>query len=96
MAKKKEEVVVVETKESTSRDNSGVNPAKARKEQAKKRARMRELEDLISDLEDRQSELEKMFTEGAGEDEYKEYGDNAAKLKDYYDEFFELGEELGG
>lgn len=93
---KKEEPVIVEEKTvNAPRDNGGVNPAKARKEQAKKRARMRELEDLISDLENRQSELEKMFTEGAGEDEYKEYGDNAAKLKDYYDEFFELGEELG-
>ncbi|SCW26775.1 ATP-binding cassette, subfamily F, member 3 [Ruminococcaceae bacterium YRB3002] len=76
-----------------AKQNSG-NPAQLRKEMARKRERLRLLEKLIGELEDRQSELEKSFTAGAGEDEYKEYGDNAAKLKEYYDEFWALGEEL--
>ena len=71
-----------------------VNPALARKELARKRERLRTLEKMIGDLEARQGELEGLFTSGAGESEYKEYGDNAELLKDYYDEFFELGEEL--
>ena len=78
------------------RESSGVNPAQARKELARKRDRLRELEGLISKLEDRQSELEAVFVNGAGEAEYKEYGDNAELLKEYYDEFFILGEELEG
>ena len=72
----------------------GTNPAKARKELAQKRERLRLLEKQIGELEERQSELEAMFTAGAGEAEYKEYGDNAEVLKNCYDEFFELGEEL--
>ncbi|MBP5262459.1 MAG: ATP-binding cassette domain-containing protein [Clostridiales bacterium] len=75
-------------------ESSSVNPAKARKELARKRERLRSLEKMIEELESRQSELESIFTSGAGEEEYKEYGDNAEKLKEYYDEFFALGEEL--
>ena len=78
------------------RESSGVNPAQARKELARKRDRLRELESLIGGLEDRQSELEAGFVNGAGEAEYKEYGDNAELLKEYYDEFFIIGEELEG
>ncbi len=84
-----EEPIRTEAKPSAS-----VNPAQARKELAKKRERVRSLEKMIEELETRQSELESVFTSGAGEAEYKEYGDNAEKLKEYYDEFFELGEEL--
>ena len=73
---------------------AAVNPVKARKELARKRERLRSLEKMIGELEERQSELEALFTAGAGEAEYKEYGDNAELLKQYYDEFFELGEEL--
>ncbi|MBR2523715.1 MAG: ABC-F family ATP-binding cassette domain-containing protein [Clostridiales bacterium] len=83
-----------EKTEKTPHSSANVNPAKARKELARKRDRLRELEKLIGTLEDRQSELQDCFIKGAGEEEYNEYGNNAQLLKDYYDEFFELGEEI--
>ena len=76
------------------RKTSG-NPAQARRELARKRDRLRSVEKEIGELEERQSELEEMFTVTAGGEEYKEYGDNAEHLKELYDEYFSLGEELG-
>ena len=85
--------VEVQQADKPAKKTSG-NPAQARRELAKKRDRLRAVEKEISELEERQGELEEMFTVSAGEEEYKEYGVNADHLKELYDEYFLLGEEL--
>ncbi len=101
-ALKKAPAVVVEApkkteEEKTSRNTEGKqasqNRAQERKLVAKRRERIRSLEKDIAALEERQGELEQIFTTGAGADEYQEYADNAAKIEAMYEEYMELSEQ---
>lgn len=99
---KKATPVIVETlkkteEEKTSRNTeakqASVNRSQERKLVAKRRERIRQLEKEIAVLEERQGELEQIFTEGAGAEEYQEYADNAAKIDAMYEEYMELSEQ---
>ena len=101
-ALKKAPAVVVEApkkteEEKTSRNTEGKkesqNRAQERKLVAKRRERIRSLEKDIAALEERQGELEQIFTEGAGANEYQEYADNASKIEAMYEEYMELSEQ---
>ena len=70
-----------------------VNKAKGRKEAAKRRDRIRELEKLIEQKEAEQIELEASFTNGAGPQEYKLYADNSALIEEMYEEYANLCDE---
>lgn len=70
-----------------------VNKLKERQEAAKRRERIRQLENLIPELEEEQKALELKFTEGAGADDYRVYADNASKIEAMYEEYAILCDE---
>jgi len=75
------------------KEDSPKNKASLRRENAKRRQRISDIEKLTEQLETRQKELEDLFVSGAGESEYKEYADNDAELKKLYEEYFSLCED---
>ena len=74
--------------------NANVNRSKLRKELAKKRERVRELENLITELEEETKQMQESFGPDTKEEEYKAFADRSEELKHYYDEYFVLSEEL--
>lgn len=71
------------------------NRAEARKENAKKRTRIKTIEGMIFKLEAEQKELEEGFCEGASKEEYEKYASNASFIEELYEEYYLLSEELG-
>lgn len=73
-------------------DKSQVNKAKARKERAAERNRIRHIEQEIEKLEARQTELEGMFADAKDDTVYREYSDNASRIESLYEEYMALTE----
>ena len=82
-----------EVKQETEKPAKKPKQVKSSKEAGQKRAKLRDLEKEIASLEDQQKELEAAFGVNAKGDEYKKYGEIAAKLELLYDEYFALSEE---
>lgn len=74
-------------------DKGSVNKAKARKERAAERNKIRQIEKEIERLEARQAELEGMFADAKDDSMYREYSDNASALESLYEEYLELSDE---
>jgi exonuclease VII small subunit len=82
-----------EVKQETEKPAKKPKQVKSSKEAGQRRAKLRDLEKEIASLEDQQKELEAAFGVNAKGDEYKKYGEIAAKLELLYDEYFALSEE---
>jgi len=63
-----------------------------RKESAKRRQRIADIEKETTKLEAEQKELEAKFGGSCSEEEIKRYGEVTQKLQELYDEYFELNE----
>ena len=85
-----EEIVPEETPDDGNKPQ--VNKAKARKERAAERNKIREIEKEIEKLESRQTELEGMFADAKDDGVYREYSDNASKIESLYEEYMALSE----
>lgn len=72
---------------------AGTNKALNRREAAKRRERIRELEQLIAQKEAEQTELESAFTRDAGPEEYRIYADNSQLIEQMYEEYMQLSEQ---
>ena len=81
------------TQEKKAEEEMPVNKAKARKERAAERNKIRQIENEIERLEARQAELEGMFASAKDDSLYREYSDNAASLESLYEEYLTLSEE---
>ena len=69
------------------------NRAQGRKESAKRRQSISDIEKETSRLEAEQKELEAKFGGSCSSEDLKRYEDNANKLAALYDEYFELNED---
>ena len=69
------------------------NRALGRKESAKRRQRIADIEKETTRLEAEQKELEAKFGGSCSSEDLKRYEDNANKLSALYDEYFELNED---
>ena len=88
-----EPVVVVEEKKENENTVRNANRALGRKESAKRRQRISDIEKETSKLEAEQKELEAKFGGSCSSEDLKRYEDNANKLAALYDEYFELSDE---
>ena len=88
-----EPAAVEETKVENENTARNVNRAQGRKESAKRRQRISDIEKETSRLEAEQKELEAKFGGSCSSEDLKRYEDNANKLAELYDEYFELNEE---
>ena len=84
---------VEESKQENENTVRNVNRAQGRKESAKRRQRISDIEKETSKLEAEQKELEAKFGGSCSSEDLKRYEDNANKLAALYDEYFELNEE---
>ena len=84
---------VEEPKQENENTVRNVNRAQGRKESAKRRQRISDIEKETSKLEAEQKELEAKFGGSCSSEDLKRYEDNANKLAALYDEYFELNEE---
>ena len=69
------------------------NRAQERKESAKRRQRIADIEKETTRLEAEQKELEAKFGGSCSSDDLKRYEENASRLSALYDEYFELNED---
>ena len=88
-----EPAAVEEPKVENENTARNVNRAQGRKESAKRRQRISDIEKETSRLEAEQKELEAKFGGSCSSEDLKRYEDNANKLAELYDEYFELNEE---
>lgn len=85
---------VLETSRSQNENTvRSANRAQERKESAKRRQRISDIEKETTKLEAEQKELEAKFGGSCSSEDLKRYEENAAKLSALYDEYFELNEE---
>lgn len=82
--------VPVQENENTVRN---ANRAQERKEAAKRRQRIADIEKETSKLETEQKELEAKFGGSCSSDDLKRYEENANRLTALYDEYFALNED---
>ena len=87
----------VETAEETKQENENTvrnaNRAMGRKESAKRRQRIADIEKETTKLEAEQKELEAKFGGSCSEEDIRRYGEITEKLSKLYDEYFELNEQ---
>ncbi len=88
-----EPAAVEEPKVENENTARNVNRAQGRKESAKRRQRISDIEKETSRLEAEQKDLEAKFGGSCSSEDLKRYEDNANKLAELYDEYFELNEE---
>ena len=88
-----ETVTTEEPKQENENTVRNVNRAQGRKESAKRRQRISDIEKETSRLEAEQKELEAKFGGSCSSEDLKRYEDNANKLAALYDEYFELNED---
>ena len=88
-----ETVTTEEPKQENENTVRNVNRAQGRKESAKRRQRISDIEKETSRLEAEQKELEAKFGGSCSSEDLKRYEDNANKLTALYDEYFELNED---
>ena len=81
-----------EVKEENENTTRNANRALGRKEAAKRRQRIADIEKETSKLEAEQKELEAKFSGSCSEEDVKRYGEIAQLLSDLYDEYFELND----
>ena len=86
-------VVTEEPKQENENTVRNANRAQGRKESAKRRQRIADIEKETTKLEAEQKELEAKFGGSCTSEELKRYEENANKLSALYDEYFELNEE---
>ncbi|MBR4947985.1 MAG: ABC-F family ATP-binding cassette domain-containing protein [Clostridiales bacterium] len=87
---------IVEAEEPKQENENTVrnaNRAQGRKEAAKRRQRISDIEKETTKLEAEQKELEAKFSGSCDEADIKRYGEIAELLSKLYDEYFELNEE---
>ena len=82
-----------ETKKENENTVRNANRALGRKESAKRRQRISDIEKETTRLEAEQKELEAKFGGSCTSEDLKRYEDNANKLSALYDEYFELNDE---
>ena len=87
------EIVNDEPKQENENTVRSANRAQGRKESAKRRQRIADIEKETTKLEAEQKELEAKFGGSCSSDDLKRYEENAVKLSALYDEYFELNEE---
>ena len=85
--------VAEETKQENENTVRNVNRAQERKESAKRRQRIADIEKETTKLEAEQKELEAKFGGSCSSEDLKRYEENANKLTALYDEYFSLSEE---
>ena len=88
-----EPVISEEPKKENENTVRNANRAIGRKESAKRRQRISDIEKETSRLEAEQKELEAKFGGSCSSEDLKRYEDNANKLAALYDEYFELSDE---
>lgn len=88
-----EPAAVEEPKVENENTARNVNRAQGRKESAKRRQRISDIEKETSRLEAEQKDLEAKFGGSCSSEDLKRYEENANKLAELYDEYFELNEE---
>ena len=81
-----------ETKEENENTARNANRALGRKEAAKRRQRISDIEKETTKLEAEQKELEAKFSGSCSEEDVKRYGEIAEILSKLYDEYFELND----
>ena len=81
-----------EVKEENENTTRNANRALGRKEAAKRRQRIADIEKETTKLEAEQKELEAKFSGSCSEEDVKRYGEIAQLLSDLYDEYFELND----
>ena len=86
-------VVVEEPKQENENTVRNANRAQGRKEAAKRRQRISDIEKETTKLEAEQKELEAKFSGSCDEADIKRYGEIAELLTKLYDEYFELNED---
>ena len=86
--------VIVAEEEKTENENTvkNVNRAQERKESAKRRQRIADIEKETTRLEAEQKELEAKFGGSCGEEDVKRYAEISELLSKLYDEYFELND----
>ena len=82
-----------EPKQENENTVRNANRAQGRKEAAKRRQRISDIEKETTKLEAEQKELEAKFGGSCSSEDLKRYEENANKLAALYDEYFELNEE---
>ena len=87
------EAAVEESKQENENTVRNANRAQGRKEAAKRRQRIADIEKETTKLEAEQKELEAKFSGSCDEADIKRYGAIADLLAKLYDEYFELNEE---
>ena len=87
------EAAVEESKQENENTVRNANRAQGRKEAAKRRQRIADIEKETTKLEAEQKELEAKFSGSCDEADIKRYGEIADLLAKLYDEYFELNEE---
>ena len=87
------EIAVEEPKQENENTVRNANRAQGRKEAAKRRQRIADIEKETSRLEAEQKELEAKFGGSCSSEDLKRYEENANKLSALYDEYFELNED---
>lgn len=87
------EAAVEESKQENENTVRNANRAQGRKEAAKRRQRIADIEKETTKLEAEQKELEAKFSGSCDEADIKRYGEIADLLSKLYDEYFELNEE---
>ncbi|MCR4766801.1 MAG: ABC-F family ATP-binding cassette domain-containing protein [Saccharofermentans sp.] len=85
--------VAEETKQENENTVRNVNRAQERKESAKRRQRIADIEKETTKLEAEQKELEAKFGGSCSSEDLKRYEENANELTALYDEYFSLSEE---
>ena len=87
-------VVIVAEEEKTENENTvrNVNRAQERKESAKRRQRIADIEKETTRLEAEQKELEAKFGGSCSEEDVKRYAEISELLSKLYDEYFELND----
>ena len=86
-------VAAEEPKQENENTVRNANRAQGRKEAAKRRQRISDIEKETTRLEAEQKELEAKFGGSCSSEDLKRYEENANKLASLYDEYFELNEE---
>ena len=86
--------VIVAEEEKNENENTvrNVNRAQERKESAKRRQRIADIEKETTRLEAEQKELEAKFGGSCGEEDVKRYAEISELLSKLYDEYFELND----
>ena len=86
-------VAVEEPKQENENTVRSVNRAQERKESAKRRQRIADIEKETTRIEAEQKELEAKFGGSCSSEDLKRYEENAARLSSLYDEYFELNDD---